>query len=71
MIVASRTEAEIVRANETSEESVWLTKLFRCILGMKSVPVLQVDNSTDVKLAAAKIKAYCHQTLFHERRKEF
>ncbi|KAG5880567.1 hypothetical protein JTB14_009936 [Gonioctena quinquepunctata] len=51
MVVTSTTEAEIVAANEATEEMIWLSRLFEGNIGLKHVPILQVDNSAAVRLA--------------------
>ncbi|KAG5900037.1 hypothetical protein JTB14_009115 [Gonioctena quinquepunctata] len=44
MVATSTTEAEIVAANEATEEIIWLN-------GLKHVPIIHVDNSAAVRLA--------------------
>ncbi|KAG5883805.1 hypothetical protein JTB14_036682 [Gonioctena quinquepunctata] len=51
MVATSTTEAEIVAANEATKEIIWLSRLFEGIIGLKYVPILQVDNSAAVRLA--------------------
>ncbi|KAG5872508.1 hypothetical protein JTB14_010483 [Gonioctena quinquepunctata] len=51
MVATSTTEAEIVAANEATKEIIWLSRLFEGIIGLKHVPILQVDNSAAVRLA--------------------
>ncbi|KAG5871370.1 hypothetical protein JTB14_028903 [Gonioctena quinquepunctata] len=49
MVATSTTEAEIVAANEATKEIIWLSRLFEGIIGLKHVPILQVDNSAAVR----------------------
>lgn len=51
MVATSTTEAEIVAANETSKEVIWLTRLFKDIVSLENVRIIQVDNSAAVRLA--------------------
>ena len=51
MVATSTTEAEIVAANEATKEIIWLTRLFKEVINLNKVPVLQVDNSAAVRLA--------------------
>lgn len=51
MVATSTTEAEIVAANEASKEIIWLSRLFRGIVKMGTIPVLMVDNAAAVRLA--------------------
>ncbi|KAG5882488.1 hypothetical protein JTB14_008461 [Gonioctena quinquepunctata] len=51
MVATSTTEAEIVAANEATKEIIWLSRLFEGLIGLKHVPILQVDNSAAVRLA--------------------
>ena len=51
MVATSTTEAEIVAANEATKEIIWLSRLFRGIVKLQQVPILQVDNSAAVRLA--------------------
>ncbi|KAG5884014.1 hypothetical protein JTB14_018576 [Gonioctena quinquepunctata] len=48
MVATSTTEAEIATINEATKDN---SKLFEGIIGLKHVPVLQVDNSAAVRLA--------------------
>jgi hypothetical protein len=47
----STTEAEYVAASEAAKEIVWLKRLFDDIAPLTSVPILQVDNASAVRLA--------------------
>ncbi|KAG5889918.1 hypothetical protein JTB14_010069 [Gonioctena quinquepunctata] len=51
MVATSTTEAEIVAPNEATKEIIWLSRLFEEIIGLKHVPILQVDNSAAMRLA--------------------
>ncbi|KAF7265237.1 hypothetical protein GWI33_021345 [Rhynchophorus ferrugineus] len=45
------TEAELVAANESVKEIVWLNRLFRRIARVQDVPILKIDNSAAIRLA--------------------
>lgn len=51
VVATSTTEAEIIAANEGAKEAIWLSRLFRGIIKLKDVPIIQVDNSAAVRLA--------------------
>ncbi|KAG5889504.1 hypothetical protein JTB14_013816 [Gonioctena quinquepunctata] len=51
VVATSTTEVEIVAANEATKEIIWLSRLTEGIIGLKHVPILQVDNSAAVRLA--------------------
>ncbi|KAG5890023.1 hypothetical protein JTB14_012102 [Gonioctena quinquepunctata] len=51
MVATSTTEAEILAANEATKEIILLSRLSEGIIGLKHVPILQVDNSAAVRLA--------------------
>jgi transposase InsO family protein len=51
VVATSTTEAEIIAANEGAKEAIWLSRLFRGIIQLKDVPIIQVDNSAAVRLA--------------------
>ena len=46
----STTEAELIAASEATKEVIWLKRLFGEISGMKTVPMLHVDNMSAIKL---------------------
>jgi transposase InsO family protein len=51
VVATSTTEAEIIAANEGAKEAIWLSRLFRGIIQLRDVPIIQVDNSAAVRLA--------------------
>lgn len=51
MVATSTTEAEIIAATEATKEIIWLTRLFKNIVKLKHIPVLQVDNTAAIRLA--------------------
>jgi transposase InsO family protein len=51
VVATSTTEAEIIAANEGAKEAIWLSRLFRGIIQLRDVLIIQVDNSAAVRLA--------------------
>ncbi|KAG5874152.1 hypothetical protein JTB14_016356 [Gonioctena quinquepunctata] len=49
IVATSTIEAEIVAATEATKGRIWLSRLFKGIIGLKHVPVVQVDNSAAVR----------------------
>lgn len=70
----STTEAEIITATEAAKEVIWLQRLSESLnVTLKHVPVLQVNNSTTVKLAQnpkfhRHAKHTDHNNLFIDRK---
>jgi len=50
-VAISTTEAEVMAASEATREAVWLKRLLGEIVALHGVPILQVDNEAEVRLA--------------------
>ena len=50
-VALSTTEAEFMAASEAAKEIVWLSRLFAEITSLPNLPVLLMDNLSDVKLS--------------------
>ena len=50
-VATSTTEAEIIAASEAAKEIIWLSRLFKNIVTLKQVPIIEVDNSAAVRLS--------------------
>ena len=48
-VATSTTEAEIIAASEAANEVIWLSRLFKNIVTLKQVPIIEVDNSAAVR----------------------
>ncbi|XP_044731417.1 peroxidase [Chrysoperla carnea] len=44
LVADSTCEAEIVAANLGSKETIWISRLFKELIGLSAVPVLRIDN---------------------------
>lgn len=61
VVADSTCEAELVSANAASKEIIWLSRLFRELIGYSEIPILQVDNEAAKRL--------CENPEFHSRTK--
>lgn len=50
-VATSTTEAEIIAASEAAKEIIWLSRLFKNIVTLKQVPIIEVDNTAAVRLS--------------------
>lgn len=57
LVADSTCEAEIIAANLGSKETIWISRLFKELIGLSAVPILKVDNESARKL--------CEKPEFH------
>ena len=50
-VAISTTEAELVAASEASKEIIWLKRLMNEMTTLESIPILNIDNESTLKLA--------------------
>jgi hypothetical protein len=51
VVATSTTEAESIAANQGAKDAIWLSRVFREIIQLRDVLIIQVDNSAAVRLA--------------------
>lgn len=50
-VAISTTEAEVVAASDTAQEIIWLKRLMSELTQLEGLPILYVDNESDIKLS--------------------
>jgi len=51
LVADSTCEAELIAANLGSKEIIWLSRLFKELIGLNAIPILRIDNESAKKLS--------------------